>query len=543
MTLAETTRTIAAGLIAISLAGVAGCYESKHEFTLNPDGSGKVGLEVLVTGGIPFMDDKPAAGQKNLGKDTIGKLLGQSKGIDVWKDVGYELNEDGTGLIRGTAYFKDVSAVELGKYSAARVLWRRTGSNTYVLSLENASPWNREATPPPDAEESAAERKERLDKERKGWHRGRPFFAAIFSLFRNETTVHVPGSPATVSGLTNIAPNTVRLTLDSETAMEALDTIIADEELYEAYSSRHTGPTGDDADSLYGFIYELHGPFSAVVTNVARPCFDYALEVREAKAAYPVLLGELAAEHIVPLPPPAGADLKRVTVTGIRMVSEWDAPRFSRPFNANPGLALCVVAEFTGAAKRVDAVVLDMVEGDNGRSLRRAKKSRSSMSRRLIRDNTAVMMTFDLALPGPGVRTIRELAGSVRYTTDGINRDLDLGITELRAGAKGTQYGAEISSMVRSIWKEGKGQRMTLRMESPPRPIVSIAVYDGAGTKLKCLQEKHQANRGALRYEFRHAGGFPPEGRIVVELEEPEKTYDAPFHLKDIPIAPAFAQH
>ena len=542
MTQVRKTRPLVVGWVAICLSGIVGCYESKQEVSLNPDGSGKVELEILFTSAIPSMNGGiPALGEKP-GRDTIGELIGHSKGIDVWKNVEYQLNEDGTSTLTGVAYFKDISSVALGKFNTTRILWEKQDSNTGVLSIESPSSQPDGAQASGTLEVSAEERKQRIEKERKGWRRSRPFLAAVFSLFKSETTIHVPGSLGSVSGLTNSAPGTVHLTLDSDAAMAALDAVMADDEKFAAYMDTKAAVGGDGTSDLYGLVYEQRGPFRAVVTNITGPGFDYDREVREARAAYPELLSQLAARDIMPRPPPAGAALKGVAVTGLRMVSEWDAPRTSRPFNTDPGCTVCLVAALTGAAERVDSVVVHTATGDDGRSLRRSAKALSTASRRLIRNGTAVMMTLELALPGPDVRTIRELSGTVRYTTKGINRRVDLGIAELTAGTKGTLYDAEISSIGRSIWKGGSGQKLTLRMRPPPRPIVSIAVHDGAGGRLDCLQEKHQANRGALRYEFRLSGSFPREGGISVELAEPEQTHDAPFRLTDIPLSPAFTK-
>ena len=85
---------------------LAGCFESKEEYVLNPDGSGKViivgSFETGMPGAPPSTDPKDASKQ-------VKELLEKSKGIDAWTNVTYEQTKEGRIAFKGTAYFPKIA--------------------------------------------------------------------------------------------------------------------------------------------------------------------------------------------------------------------------------------------------------------------------------------------------------------------------------------------------------------------------------------------------------------------------------------------------
>ena len=76
---------------------MSGCIESRDMFTLNPDGSGKVvhvatapNLDLGFGGDAQAPSDPDMAGRK-----VVREMLKASKGVDAWRDVGYEMLDDG----------------------------------------------------------------------------------------------------------------------------------------------------------------------------------------------------------------------------------------------------------------------------------------------------------------------------------------------------------------------------------------------------------------------------------------------------------------
>ena len=82
---------------------MAGKFETEEEYTLNPDGTGKVRITASYQGG------DPGGGLKG----PMAKTLEESGGIDAWSDFSFEQTGEGLVQFTGTAYFRDISAVDI----------------------------------------------------------------------------------------------------------------------------------------------------------------------------------------------------------------------------------------------------------------------------------------------------------------------------------------------------------------------------------------------------------------------------------------------
>ena len=85
----------------------SGCIETSDVYTLNPDGSGKVDHEVVLTpmGFGPGGDDDPEANARH----ALRQMLEESDGVEAWSGAGFEVLDDGRMRLRGTAYFRDAN--------------------------------------------------------------------------------------------------------------------------------------------------------------------------------------------------------------------------------------------------------------------------------------------------------------------------------------------------------------------------------------------------------------------------------------------------
>ena len=107
-------RSIQAGLGTVFALLLCSCYETEQDFTLNPDGSGKVRHECsfqnIRMSNEP--DDSPEALQA-----AIAKVIKDSKGVDAWRDVSFKRLDDGRLWFQGTAYFKNLAELEIPNQS------------------------------------------------------------------------------------------------------------------------------------------------------------------------------------------------------------------------------------------------------------------------------------------------------------------------------------------------------------------------------------------------------------------------------------------
>jgi hypothetical protein len=69
--MSKTLRVISS-LILLSL--LTGCYETKQEITLNPDGSGKVTMESIITEVEPLLFNNSLAGPEQSASQAVRKL-------------------------------------------------------------------------------------------------------------------------------------------------------------------------------------------------------------------------------------------------------------------------------------------------------------------------------------------------------------------------------------------------------------------------------------------------------------------------------------
>src|SRR5580658_3191555 len=99
-------------LVCLALIFLTGCFDTKEEFTLNPDGSGKVVVESICAPlQLPMNEnEKQTPEQKTQG--ALRSILENVKGVTAWKNVSYEQQQDGRYKFRGIAYFKDINQVE-----------------------------------------------------------------------------------------------------------------------------------------------------------------------------------------------------------------------------------------------------------------------------------------------------------------------------------------------------------------------------------------------------------------------------------------------
>ena len=119
--------------LALSLALLAGCVQVRDEYTLNPDGSGKVKVSRLEPAGMTLMG---GGGQLNPEAEVLTvakKLVAESKGIDAWKDVSWKIAKDGRIQVTGTAYFKDINKLAFGSKEGRARLEKLEGGKLVLV--------------------------------------------------------------------------------------------------------------------------------------------------------------------------------------------------------------------------------------------------------------------------------------------------------------------------------------------------------------------------------------------------------------------------
>ena len=312
--------------LAFSLAalGMVGCVEGEQTYTLNPDGGGKVRIDVVMT--PPGFFDLGPPGQE---PDTLDgmrqkalRTVLQSKGVAAWKDVAAGFATDGRFKFAGTAYFDKLDDLELkGTMTEKGFTLAPRPKGGLVFGprehgpdgspLPEPSPFGGKERKTPDEYKKMpdAELDEHILADRVRYQAGRPLMRATLAGVKMKTTFVLPGAVKDVAGFKADGAKLV-LEMSGDQMLAAMDKLFAkpDAELRPLY--RTPGAIDAAADEALGHLGD--GKFRAAVPAPGGPQFDYAAEVKAARAAYPALRKALKLPDDVwipdgnPPPPPKG---------------------------------------------------------------------------------------------------------------------------------------------------------------------------------------------------------------------------------------------
>lgn len=298
---------LAAVLAVASL--VIGCVETKQDFTLNPDGSGKVACEFTMADmsfGFAPEGDRPDPEVK--AKQLVKQTLDSSAGIDAWADVSYARLEDGRTRVKGIAYFRDFSKLKFRTSSVSGISFAKDDKGGMVLTISEPVEGEMPSAPtppekpaqPPSPDELAAKIKAERDK----YQMMRPLMEAAFAKMKTDVSFRLPGTLAEVNIFQKDPGGAVRLSLEGAKMMQAMDQLVADDASLEKMVQGGGGARPKMDDAMKERIFGAKGPIMARVTGDLRPLFAYDSEVAAAKANYQAMIQRLGLDKLPPSPPP-----------------------------------------------------------------------------------------------------------------------------------------------------------------------------------------------------------------------------------------------
>src|SRR5262245_2507408 len=225
-----------------SLVVLTGCFQMDQTFTLNPDGSGKVVYNVAMAApnenaimgmlGMNSPARKSRAAKPNtgiagqaMGKEMAKNILENSKGIETWKEVSVEETREGKTHFRGTAYFRDVSQVQIsdsqgpGVSSSERITFTKGTAGELIIELQQEA---KGQTPPARATVADPEIEQNLQMTRQMWPSIKPMLAPMFNEIKASYTINVPGKISNVSNFKE-ERGALKLSIDGAKMMKAMD--------------------------------------------------------------------------------------------------------------------------------------------------------------------------------------------------------------------------------------------------------------------------------------------------------------------------------
>jgi hypothetical protein len=113
---------------------------------------------------------------------------------------------------------------------------------------------------------------------------------------------------------------------------------------------------------------------------------------------------------------------------------------------------------------------------------------------------------------------------------------VNLGLTEFKAGTKGTEFGATIESIEKAPWGDGQTKTLSLKLGNLPDARGAFKFYDEDGAALAIQNSGYSMSNNSGTYSFTRNGGFPAKGRIELEVYDGVKKLEAPFKLENLPL-------
>src|SRR5262245_31105275 len=300
-------------------------------------------------------------------------------------------------------------------------------------------------------------------------------------------------------------------------------------------------------------LFGQKGPIRATITGATKPLFDYEAEVAEAKKHYPELAkrlplsapGSPTLAGLGPSPSgtgsetslnttpafPKGHGFKSVKVVGVRMVGVPDERFDDAPFHGARGYSLAFVGELPGAVQGMSSGKVLNALADTGESLLPKNEfERTIDAARLSKDKRMVLFEVTLASPPESAKGLKEISGVLSATIGSGGGRIDLGITELKAGAKGTEFGA----LVKSINTTPQGETLSLQVNLPRKSIESITVLDEAGHPVAVSPSGWSQVGDSTGVGLIMRGRYPSKGKVLIELVRGSEKVEVPFKIENI---------
>jgi hypothetical protein len=251
-----------------------------------------------------------------------------------------------------------------------------------------------------------------------------------------------------------------------------------------------------------------------------------------------------SAKEAMDVPTSGPVELSMVTVAGVKIMwfnpGDWDVANGQPLAVFRPNYTLVLAGKFAGTVYNATRCRVEEAVTNTGEDLLE-KKSQDFNLFLYRRDENYVkrkglVFTAELSLPIPRKQatSIGELSGKVLYTVVGKSKMVNLGLTEFKAGAKGTAFGAEIESINNP--NMGDEKNLTLIVSNLPGAFGEFKFYDEGGATLVVQPSCSMSDDYSGTFSFNRKEGFPAKGRIEIEVYDDVKQFEAPFKLKDIPL-------
>lgn len=331
----QNIKVLAAGMVL--LAGVlivAGCIEEKSEYTINPDGSGKVVHEYILQPNS-FNLTGEATGPESQLKENVRQTLEDSVGVDLWRDISYELTPEGNTKFKGTAYFKNIKKVSIKSGSVSTKMnldFEIQPYGTIILELLKAECEEEPNAASPTLTDEQVAQMVAMAKTQHS--QSRPELESFMGGLKTEMIFNLPGTIQAVSNFEKVDSNTVRLAIEGAKVLAVMDEVMSDDKLLaeQIRQGRNLLEDGPD-EAMNEKLFGQKGSVRVIVSD-AKPLFDYDSEAAAAKADYADILRELGLDLEISKPAVVEEEIDIAPAATVQDANVSAEPDYEKPIGA-----------------------------------------------------------------------------------------------------------------------------------------------------------------------------------------------------------------
>jgi len=283
-----------------------GCFETVQTITLNPDGSGRI--QFVVVRGVefnPMGSEKKITDPDKAARGTVEKMLADSKGVEAWSGVAYQILKDGRLRITGTGYFTDYNALGI-EWNGMEAKWTKTADGMVLEAkpqFGGSKGGPKKGKPKPKTQPAKltdAEVAKAVLAERMSYQAGRPLVLAMLGTAKHAATFNLPGKVTEAGVFKKTGRNQVRLSFTGRQIVNAMDKMVADDALMAKSIRAGKNPIKDspDEEMLSLLMFGTKGKMRVEVTGELEPLFDYKAVVAKVKKAMPAMFKALKIDPV-----------------------------------------------------------------------------------------------------------------------------------------------------------------------------------------------------------------------------------------------------
>ncbi len=272
----------------VAALSLSSCLDTDEKILLNPDGSGKAYVKIMVSGGaFNLGGEKPEPAEA--ARDTAMGLLGGAKGVEAWSDVKYGVNDKGITEFSGLAYFPDITKYSVGSMDAGGMKmkggeksWTMRndgGTITLVFSPMGAGEKAEPGKPPADVE--AAIKKQRME-----FQQSKPMMTAVLGEMKTAVGIKVGGAIQGTQAFEKKNDSVASMAFSGADLLKGVEKAMMDDVLMRKLAAEGKlgegtgdGPPPEVMEKVFG------GKQFEIVFKAGAPLFDYKAEVAKAKAS------------------------------------------------------------------------------------------------------------------------------------------------------------------------------------------------------------------------------------------------------------------